>query len=362
MTHRPPACPTSARRGFTLIELLVVISIIALLIGILLPVLGSAREEARAVQCGSNARQVIIGFTTYSVDSKDFYPPAYVYGDNPWPNADQSGKVSWNSTSQTDGHPDKTSNGYVNWSYNVFAAGRSLSTDSFKCPSMENGGHPATNPRDGINVPPGIQTGSPSTTVDRQVDYLAYAPNNVMIPRNKFVEPGNGDRNLRLVRSSELIAPSDEIMTTEWIDRIESVASADGGPLEMKSHRSINPFFNPFGDNADPWKLSNNPGVNRYDDTRNTDAAGRFQLPRSYEEELNSTGTGTIDDEPMMAVGRHHPGSTRGAEEGGTTTFSYSDGHTERKHLFDTFEDEEWGKRYYSLGGNNSPLPVVYRR
>ncbi len=58
------------QRAFTLIELLVVISIIALLMAILLPVLSSARESAKTVQCNSNLKQLAIAEPAYVADHK----------------------------------------------------------------------------------------------------------------------------------------------------------------------------------------------------------------------------------------------------------------------------------------------------
>jgi prepilin-type N-terminal cleavage/methylation domain-containing protein/prepilin-type processing-associated H-X9-DG protein len=60
--------------AFTLIELLVVIAIIALLVGILLPALGKAREASRLAACLSNTRQVCVSMTLYSGNWKDWYP------------------------------------------------------------------------------------------------------------------------------------------------------------------------------------------------------------------------------------------------------------------------------------------------
>jgi prepilin-type N-terminal cleavage/methylation domain-containing protein len=66
-----------SRNAFTLVELLVVIGIIAVLISILLPTLGRAREAAKKVQCLSNLRQIHTFFVMYAQANRDQVPLAY---------------------------------------------------------------------------------------------------------------------------------------------------------------------------------------------------------------------------------------------------------------------------------------------
>lgn len=68
---------TSRDRGFTLIELLIVISIMALLIGLLLPALSHAKLRARELQCMSQLRQIGVAQHAYANENNDYHAPGY---------------------------------------------------------------------------------------------------------------------------------------------------------------------------------------------------------------------------------------------------------------------------------------------
>ncbi|MGB1125824.1 MAG: type II secretion system protein [Phycisphaeraceae bacterium] len=130
------------KRGFTLIELLVVISIIALLIAILLPVLSGTRESAKRTACAGNLQQWGVATINHAVNNKGVLPKAYRHWTANVPrlqfiNAAEPGDVTGNG-----GDPfDEVRHG-TPWRLFEDAG---LTLDVTACPSVLWGGEPKFN-------------------------------------------------------------------------------------------------------------------------------------------------------------------------------------------------------------------------
>jgi len=73
-----------SKRAFTLVELLVVIGIIAVLIGILIPALSKARQQANLTVCMANLRSIGQACNIYAAQHKGVLPYGYWDGSAPW--------------------------------------------------------------------------------------------------------------------------------------------------------------------------------------------------------------------------------------------------------------------------------------
>ena len=100
------------KKGFTLIELLVVISIIAVLMAVMMPALGRARESSRMVVCRSNIKSLLLGASLWSQDNDGWAIAGAWYSDK-----EQSQKCAIGP--------------YLN-------ASKTKEGDSFVCPSAKN--------------------------------------------------------------------------------------------------------------------------------------------------------------------------------------------------------------------------------
>jgi prepilin-type N-terminal cleavage/methylation domain-containing protein/prepilin-type processing-associated H-X9-DG protein len=325
---RPPvltrhASPGSSgeTRGFTLVELLVVIGIIALLVSILMPALSKARDYANTIKCAAHLRTVGQGVAIYMAENKLTFPASYVYNGQQVVGGVQT--------------PDAPVQGYLHWSALLFvSAGQPVPRDAFTCPSMQNGGLPATDP--GSDRDEGVEP-DVAGVVDDQAPRMAFTLNEAVCPRNKWVMGFQGAiRPYRYVRGGMIRDSSHVILGTEFHEnpRMAQGAGRQGG-IVCKSHRPVHGFAGLTGG----FDLEMTPPGSRLRKCEVSDLEGDPQPPGDMKCRLNW-------------VGRNHGRKVldRLGFDLRKTNFLYVDGHVETKHIRETLRPVfEWGERCYSL-------------
>ena len=326
------------QKGFTLVELLVVIGIIALLIGILLPVLGKARSAARQTKCASNLRSVGQGLMVYAADFKGALPAAYIYKG-----------MQIGANVQT---PDAATQGYIHWSSFIYGnknkSGQGIfqslvGWDAFQCPELDKGGLPPTNTYTD-NQDSG-QSNDNGGVIDEQAPRCAYTVNEAVCPRNKFVPGFQGaSRTYHYVTSVKNGGSC--ILATEWNPNwriVEDAGRSNPGQAVCKSHRPVHGFVGLSGElNMEQLQPDAFGGRPTYRKVRKNELSVTEPQPG-----------GTIATR-LDWVGRNH-GS--GPWKDKKSNFLYVDGHVETKSILLTVEPFEWGERFFTLTPNSDIAP-----
>lgn len=132
MRHNPRA----AAKAFTLVELLVVIGIIAVLVSILLPTLGRAREQAGRTKCASNLRQIAIGARLYANENGGKFPRTFYTPGSGLLNSNRGGLGNMpaaNPFSRTN-PAGPVGSGNVAASAYLLVRGKYVVPETFRCP------------------------------------------------------------------------------------------------------------------------------------------------------------------------------------------------------------------------------------
>lgn len=300
----------SLRKGFTLIELLVVIAIIAILAAILFPVFAKARDKAYQTSCLNNEKQLGLAILQYAQDYDGTFPPSYYYlnGAN-------------------------SNNGYMHWSGMIMPYCKN--DKIFVCPQHKLGGFAPTCYVPGQLNPPAPPGQTPLKNVmDIQVPRIAYAPNELLMPRKKYEAVPQV-----CVNQNWLEAPAEEILMAEYTHLIQCLidTSPTGGDA-IKSHRPTSGVCLEGGGVFDGESYAGG----------NIEALTPAQAWGAINAARAPGGN---------ALGQHHICYTQPDAHGEGANYIFADGHAKWYTLNQTLNPDRflWGKRAYSCASSGFP-------